>query len=67
MGEFAVEPSVADLKNKESKHKKNKYDGQYENSKLSVSNQKILLIGLIVTVVAILFVQTGGLYYWLLK
>ena len=44
-----------------------KYDGQYENSKLSVSKQKILLIGLIVTAVAILFVQTGGLYYWLLK
>lgn len=38
-----------------------KYDGQYENSKLLVSNQKILLIGLIVTTVAILFVQTGPL------
>ena len=44
-----------------------KYDGQYENSKLLVSNQKILLIGLLVTAVAILFVQTGGLHYWLLK
>ena len=40
-----------------------KYDGQYENSKLSVSNQKILLIGLIVTVVAILFVQTGVIQF----
>ena len=44
-----------------------KYDGQNEKSKLLESNQKILLIGLIVTAVAILFVQTGGLYYWLLK